>query len=318
MLKKQSKIYIAGHNGLVGSSVHNLLLRHGYKNILCKRKKDLDLTDEKKVDIFFKKNKPKYLIICAAKVGGILHNKTYPLEFLLENFLIEKNLLIVAKKYNIERTIFLGSSCIYPKKSKTPIKESYLMSGKLEKTNESYALSKIMGIKISEILYEKYKKDIICLMPTNLYGKNDNFDVTSSHVIPGLISKFLNAKKKKLDVEVWGSGRPIREFLHVDDLANAIFTVLKTDKKKINKIFKGKLPIINIGSGESITIKKLTLLIKKITNYKGKVFFNKNYPDGAMNKNLDSTMIKKLKWKAKIKLAVGLHEIIISRSYYLK
>ena len=318
MLKKQSKIYIAGHNGLVGSSVHNLLLRHGYKNILCKRKKDLDLTDEKKVDIFFKKNKPKYLIICAAKVGGILHNKTYPLEFLLENFLIEKNLLIAAKKYNIERTIFLGSSCIYPKKSKTPIKESYLMSGKLEKTNESYALSKIMGIKISEILYEKYKKDIICLMPTNLYGKNDNFEVASSHVIPGLISKFLNAKKKKLDVEVWGSGRPIREFLHVDDLANAIFTVLKTDKKKINKIFKGKLPIINIGSGESITIKKLTLLIKKITNYKGKVFFNKNYPDGAMNKNLDSTMIKKLKWKAKIKLAVGLHEIIISRSYYLK
>ena len=318
MLKKKSKIYIAGHNGLVGSSVHNLLLSHGYKNILYKRKKELDLTDEKKVDFFFKKNKPKYLIICAAKVGGILENKNYPLEFLLENFLIEKNLLIAAKKYNIERTIFLGSSCIYPKKSKTPIKESYLMSGKLEKTNESYALSKIMGIKLSEILYEKYKKDIICLMPTNLYGKNDNFEVASSHVIPGLISKFLNAKKKKLDVEVWGSGRPIREFLHVDDLANAIFTVLTTDKKKINKIFKGKLPIINIGSGESITIKKLTLLIKKIINFKGKIFFNKDYPDGTMNKNLDSTMIKKLKWKAKIKLAVGLNEIIISRGYFLK
>ena len=319
MLKKKSKIYIAGHNGLVGSSVHNLLLKCGYKNIIYKRKKELDLTDEKKVDIFFKKNKPRYLIICAAKVGGILNNKNYPLEFLLENFLIEKNLLIAVKKYNIERTIFLGSSCIYPKKSKTPIKESYLMSGKLEKTNESYALSKIMGIKLSEILYEKYKKDIICLMPTNLYGKNDNFEVASSHVIPGLISKFLNAKKKKLDaVEVWGSGRPIREFLHVDDLANSIFTVLKTDKKKINKIFKGKLPIINVGSGESITIKKLTLLIKNITNYKGKVFFNKNYPDGTMNKNLDSTMIKKLKWKAKIKLAAGLQKIIISRSHHLK
>jgi GDP-L-fucose synthase len=315
MLKKNSKIYIAGHNGLVGSSVHNLLLRYGYKNILCKRRNELDLTDEKKVDIFFKKNKPKYLIICAAKVGGILKNKNYPLEFLLENFIIEKNLLIAAKKYNIERTIFLGSSCIYPKKSKIPIKESYLMSGKLEKTNESYALSKIMGIKLSEILYEKYKKDIICLMPTNLYGKNDNFEVTSSHVIPGLISKFLNAKKKKLNVEVWGSGRPTREFLHVDDLANAIFTILKVDKKKINKIFKGKLPIINIGSGESITIKKLTSLIKKITNYKGKVFFNKNYPDGTMNKDLDSTLIKKLKWKAKIKLAVGLCEIITLRSH---
>ena len=153
MLKKKSKIYIAGHNGLVGSSVHNLLLRHDYKNLLYKRRKELDLTDEKKVDIFFKRNKPRYLIICAAKVGGILNNQNYPLEFLLENFLIEKNLLIAAKKYNIERTIFLGSSCIYPKKSKTPIKESYLMSGKLEKTNESYALSKIMGIKLSEILF---------------------------------------------------------------------------------------------------------------------------------------------------------------------
>ena len=317
MLKKKSKIYIAGHNGLVGSSVHNLLLRHDYKNLLYKRRKELDLTDEKKVDIFFKRNKPRYLIICAAKVGGILNNQNYPLEFLLENFLIEKNLLIAAKKYNIERTIFLGSSCIYPKKSKTPIKESYLMTGKLEKSNESYALSKIMGIKLSEILYEKYKKDIICLMPTNLYGKNDNFEVVSSHVIPGLISKFLNAKRKKLDaVEVWGSGRPIREFLHVDDLANAIFTLLKTDKKKINKTFKGKLPIINVGSGESITIKKLTLLIKSITNYKGKVFFNKSYPDGTMNKNLDSTMIKKFKWKAKIKLAIGLHEIINSRSHF--
>lgn len=314
MIKKNSKIYIAGHNGLVGSAVYDLLLRQGYKNILCKRKKELDLTDEKKVDFFFKKNKPKYLIICAAKVGGILKNKNYPLEFLLDNFLIEKNLLMVAKKYNIKRTIFLGSSCIYPKKSKTPIKESYLMSGKLEKTNESYALAKIMGIRLSEILYEKYKKDIICLMPTNLYGKNDNFDISSSHVIPGLISKFLNAKKKKLNVEVWGSGRPSREFLHVDDLANAIFTILKVDKKKINKIFKGKLPIINIGSGDSITIKRLTLLIKKITNYKGKILFNKNYPDGTMNKDLDSSLIKKLKWKAKIKLAVGLREIITYRS----
>ena len=314
MIKKNSKIYIAGHNGLVGSAVYDLLLRQGYKNILCKRKKELDLTDEKKVDFFFKKNKPKYLIICAAKVGGILKNKNYPLEFLLDNFLIEKNLLMVAKKYNIKRTIFLGSSCIYPKKSKTPIKESYLMSGKLEKTNESYALAKIMGIRLSEVLYEKYKKDIICLMPTNLYGKNDNFDISSSHVIPGLISKFLNAKKKKLNVEVWGSGRPSREFLHVDDLANAIFTILKVDKKKINKIFKGKLPIINIGSGDSITIKRLTLLIKKITNYKGKILFNKNYPDGTMNKDLDSTLIKKLKWKAKIKLAVGLREIITYRS----
>ena len=313
MLNKSSKIYIPGHNGLVGKSVCNLLLDHGYKNLVYKRKKELNLTDEKKVDSFFKKEKPDFLIICAAKVGGILENHTYPMEFLLDNFLIQKNLLIAAKKYNIKRTIFLGSSCIYPKESKIPIKESYLMTGRLEKTNESYALSKIMGIKLSEILYEKYKKDIICLMPTNIYGENDNFDIKSSHVIPGLISKFLLAKKNNSSVKIWGSGKAIREFLHVDDLANAIFTVLKIDKNKISKICKNKLPIFNVGSGESVTIKKLVLFIKKITKFNGKVFFDKNYPDGTINKNLDSTKIKKLNWKAKIKLSIGLKKLIKSR-----
>ena len=314
MFNTSSKIYIPGHNGLVGKSVCNLLLGHGYKNLLCKRKKELDLTDEKKIDSFFKKEKPDFLIICAAKVGGILENRTYPMEFLLDNFLIQKNLLIAAKKYNIKRTIFLGSSCIYPKESKIPIKESYLMTGRLEKTNESYALSKIIGIKISEILYEKYKKDIICIMPTNLYGENDNFDIKSSHVVPGLISKFLLAKKNNSSVKIWGSGKAIREFLHVDDLANAIFTVLKIDKKKISKICKNKLPIFNVGSGESVTIKKLVLLIKKITKFNGKVFFDKSYPDGTINKNLDSTKIKKFNWKAKIKLSIGLKKLIKFRN----
>ena len=314
MIKKTSKIYIPGHNGLVGKSVHELLVTHGYKNIFFKKKKELDLTNEKKVDLFFKKKKIDFLIICAAKVGGILENKKNPMKFLLDNFAIQKNLLLAAKKYKVKRTIFLGSSCIYPKKSKTPIKEEYLMTGKLEKTNESYALSKIMGINLCEILHDKFNLDIICLMPTNLYGKNDNFDILSSHVIPGLISKFIFAKKKKLNVKIWGSGKPIREFLHVDDLSTAIYAVLKVSKKKLKKINENKLPILNVGSGESITIKKLAILIKNITKFNGNISFDKNFPDGTINKNLNSKKIMKLNWKPKIKLAMGLKNIINSRN----
>ena len=314
MLNKSSKIYIPGHNGLVGKSVHELLVTHGYKNIFFKKKKELDLTNEKKVDLFFKKKRPDFLIICAAKVGGILENKKNPMKFLLDNFAIQKNLLLAAKKYKVKRTIFLGSSCIYPKKSKTPIKEEYLMTGKLEKTNESYALSKIMGINLCEILHDKFNLDIICLMPTNLYGKNDNFDILSSHVIPGLISKFIFAKKKKLNVKIWGSGKPIREFLHVDDLSTAIYAVLKVSKKKLKKINENKLPILNVGSGESITIKKLAILIKNITKFNGNISFDKNFPDGTINKNLNSKKIMKLNWKPKIKLAMGLKNIINSRN----
>ena len=313
MIKKSSKIYIAGHNGLVGSELLSLLIESGYKKILFKSRKELDLTNQIAVDNFFKKNKPEFLIICAAKVGGILENKNYPMEFLLDNLSIQKNLLLAAMKHNIKRTIFLGSSCIYPKFSKIPIKESYLMTGKLEKTNESYALSKIVGMKLCEIMFHKYKKDIICLMPTNLYGDNDNFDIASSHVIPGLISKFLLAKKNKLDVKIWGSGKPIREFLHVKDLAEAILILLKSNKLKIKKVSNNELPIINIGSGESISIKNLALLIKKISQFKGRVIFDKKYPDGTINKNLDSSKIKKFQWHAKIKLEKGLEKIINSR-----
>jgi len=314
MIKKISKIYIAGHNGLVGSALHNLLLNSGYKKILYKNSKELDLTNFKKVDNFFKKNKPEFLVICAAKVGGILENKSYPMEFLLDNLSIQKNLLLAAKKYNIKRTIFLGSSCIYPKFSKIPIKESYLMTGKLEKTNESYALAKIIGVKLCDILFNKFKKDIICLMPTNLYGDNDNFDIASSHVIPGLISKFLLAKKKKSDVKIWGSGKPIREFLHVQDLVEAILVMLKVNKLKITKVNNNELPIFNIGSGESISIKNLALLIKKITQFKGRIIFDRKYPDGTINKNLDSRKIKNFQWKAKITLEKGIKKIINLRN----
>ena len=310
MINKNSKIYIAGHNGLVGRSIHNLLIDRGYKNILFKKRKDLDLRNEKNVDTFFKKNKPNYVIMCAARVGGIIDNRDFPLEFLLDNLSIEKNLLLAAKKYKIKRTIFLGSSCVYPKKSKTPIKESYLMSGKLEKTNDAMALAKIVGIKLSSILYRKYNNDIICLMPTNLYGINDNFTIASSHVIPGMITKFITAKKKNTHVKIWGTGKPIREFIHVDDLAAAIFVTMNTKSLSLKKIMKGQMPIFNVGSGESISIKKLAFLIKKLTKFEGKIFFDKNYPDGTFKKNLDSKKIKLLNWNAKIKLTNGLKKII--------
>jgi len=314
MLKKNSKIFVAGHNGLVGSSVVNLLKNKNYKKILTASRKKLDLRNQKKVDLFFKKKKPEILIICAAKVGGIIENKSKPLEFLIDNFQIQKNLLLASKKYNIKRTIFLGSSCIYPKKSKIPIKEEYLLTGKLEKTNEAYALSKIAGLKLCSILHEDYKKDIICLMPTNVYGLNDNFDIRSSHVIPGLISKFINAKKNGTNVQIWGSGKPIREFIHADDLANAILVSLKSSKKKLNRIFKKSLPIMNVGSGDHVSIKRLVTEIKKLTNFQGKIIYNKKFPDGTLNKNLDSTLIKKLKWKTKIKFLSGLKELVDKKS----
>ena len=314
MVKKFSKIYIAGHNGLDGRAVHEALIKKGYSNIIFIKKKDLSLTDEKKVDTFFKKKKPEYLIICAAKVGGIIANRDNSLEFLLDNILIEKNLLLAVKKYKIKRTIFLGSSCVYPKKSKTPIKESYLMTGKLEETNESYALAKIVGIKLCSILHEKYKKEIVCLMPTNIYGENDNFNIASSHVIPGLISKFIFAKKKNTNVKIWGSGKPIREFIHVNDVAESIIVTLKASQTSLKKIMNNKLPIFNIGSGESISIKKLAYLIKRLVGFKGKILFDKKYPDGTLNKNLDSKKIKLLKWKPQIKLVDGLMDVIKKRS----
>ena len=313
MIKKNSKIFVAGHNGLIGSSVVNLLKKKGFKNILTANRRKLDLREKQKVDFFFKKNKPQYLIICAAKVGGIIENKSKPLEFLIDNLLIQNNLLLATKKYNLKRTVFLGSSCIYPKKSKIPIKEKYLLTGKLEKTNEAYAISKIAGIKLCSILHEDYKKDVVCLMPTNVYGLNDNFDIKSSHVIPGLISKFINAKINNENVTIWGTGKPIREFIHVEDLANAIFVSLKTSKKRFNQIFKNSLPLMNVGSGDHISIKKLALEIKNIIKFRGKIIYDKRYPDGTINKNLNISLIKKLNWKTKIKFLSGLKKIIKER-----
>lgn len=311
MINKNSKIFITGHKGLVGSSIYLLLKNKGYKKIFIASKNKLNLLNKKKVENFFKVKKIEFVVNCAAKVGGILANSSNPVDFFYENIQMQNNLLMAASKFNIKRFIFLGSSCIYPKESKTPILEDQLLSGKLEKTNEAYALAKISGIKLSEFLFIQKKLDVICLMPTNLYGINDNFDKFSSHVIPGIISKIIDAKKnKKNSVELFGSGKPLREFLFNDDLSEAILLILKTSKRKILNISKNSFPIFNIGTGKNISIRNLALLIKKITKFKGKIKFNKKYPDGTKKKNLNSTKIKKLGWKHKIRLEDGIKTIL--------
>ena len=239
-----------------------------------------------------------------------MYNLTYPTEFIYENLMIQSNLLKAALDNNIKQTIFLGTSCIYPKYAKTPIKEKYLLTGNLEKSNEPYAISKISGIKLCEAMYKQYGFNVICLMPTNLYGGKDNFDQFNSHVIPGIIAKIVSAKiKKKKKVKLWGTGKPKREFLFVDDLAYAILYLLKLPKTKIRKIVKN-FPIINIGSGEEISIKNLSHKIKKICKYNGKIFFDASYPDGTPKKNLDSSIINKIGWKAKTKLDNGLKIVL--------
>ena len=311
MISKNSKIFVAGHKGLVGSAIYKLLKKKKFTNILVKSKRDLDLRNHKKVENLFKKNKIKYLIIAAAKAGGILANQNYPTEFLNDNILIQSNLLMSAYKYKVKRTIFLGTSCVYPKYAKTPIKEEYLLGGYLEKTNESYAIAKITGIKLAEALFRQYEQDIICLMPTNIYGPNDKYHPEESHVIPGLIYKFNQAAvKNKNKATVWGSGKPLREFLYSADLADAIYLVLKSPKQLINKICQNKFPLINVGGSKNVSIKDLAYLIKKIINYRGKIIFNKKYPDGTYKKNLDSSKIRKLNWRPTTNLQKGIAKTI--------
>ena len=315
-MKKTDSIFVAGHNGLVGSSVLNLLIEKGYKRIITVDRKKLDLRDYNKVKSFFKKKKINYMIMAAARAGGIMANSSNQKDFFLENIEIQNSLLKLALEKKIKRTIFLGTSCIYPKLSKTPIKEDSLLSGKLEKTNQCYAIAKIAGIKLSEALFEDYNLDIVCLMPTNVYGVNDNFDKFNGHVIPAMISKFIQAKKKNLKkIKLLGTGKPIREFIHSNDLANAIVTCLKISKSKIKKLFKPSMPIINIGTGESVSIFELAKTISKLVGFKGKIVFDNNYPDGTFKKNLNSNKIYSLGWKPNIKLAEGLKEVIDKKLY---
>ena len=314
-MKKKSHIFLAGHKGLVGGSLFNLLKSKGYKNIITVDKKKLNLRNYKKVKTFFKNKKIEYLIMAAARAGGIIANSRNQKDFFIENIEIQNSLLQLALDKKVKRTIYLGTSCIYPKFAKNPISESSLLTGELEKTNQCYAIAKISGIKLSEALFQDYKLDIMCLMPTNVYGNNDKFDKINGHVIPAMISKFIEAKKKsKKIVKLLGTGKPIREFIHSDDLAEAILKCLKVSSKKINKIFKGKLPILNIGTGENIKIINLAKMISKFSNYNGVIRFDKRFPDGTYKKNLNSQIIKKLGWKPRINLKNGLKEVILKQS----
>ena len=313
-MKKKSYIFLAGHKGLVGSSLLNLLKRKGYKNIITVDKKKLNLRDYKKVKNFFKNKKIEYLIMAAARAGGIIANSSNQKDFFIENVEIQNSLLQLALDKKVKRTIYLGTSCIYPKFAKNPISENSLLTGELEKTNQCYAIAKISGIKLSEALFQDYKLNIICLMPTNVYGNNDNFDKINGHVIPAMVSKFIEAKKKsKKIVKLLGTGKPIREFIHSDDLAEAILKCLNVSSKKMNKIFRGKLPILNVGTGENIKIVNLAKIISKFLNYRGIIRFDKRFPDGTYKKNLNSTIIKKLGWRPRISLKNGLKEVILKK-----
>ena len=310
---QSKKIFIAGHNGMVGSAILNYFKNSNLHKIITINRKQLDLTNWKDTNTFLKKNKPDIVINCAGKVGGILANYTYPKEFLLENINIQLNLIDTCFKNKIKTFINLGSSCIYPKKAKQPIKEEYLLSGKLEPTNEAYALAKIIGVKSCEYYNRQFKTNYFTLMPCNLYGPNDNFNIKNSHFIPALIKKFINSKKNKKNfVEIWGSGNPKRETMHVDDLASAIYFILKNIYKnnKSLKLILKKLPIINIGSNFEYSIKQYALIIKNLVSSNIKLKFNKKFPDGTPRKLLNSSKIRKLGWKPKIDVITGLKSTI--------
>jgi len=293
------RILIAGQEGMVGKAVYDLFKKKKLNIIECKRK-DLDFTSQIEVNIWFKKFRPNIVVNAAGKVGGILDNSLNKLDYIYTNTMIGFNLINSSLLFDVKKFINLGSACIYPKENKQPIKEEYLLSSFLEESNEGYALAKISTLKYCEYIKFFLKKDFISLQPTNLYGERDNFDLSSSHVIPALIRKFHNSKKNNKNfVEVWGSGLAKREFMHVKDLAEAIYFCLN---KKINHSF------MNIGSGNYVSIRNLAELIKKITNYKGKIYYNKKYPDGVLKRSLDVTRIKKLGWYSKISLEDGLQE----------
>ena len=310
-MNKSDVIFVAGHKGLVGSSVVNRLKKDGFKNLVTIEKKKIDLRNFDKVNQFFKNKKIDYMVMAAARAGGIIANSSNQKDFFLENIEIQNSLLKLALKKKIKRTIYLGTSCIYPKFAKVPILEESLLTGKLEKTNQCYAIAKIAGIKLCEALYEDYNLDIICLMPTNVYGINDNFSKVNGHVIPAMITKIEEAKKtNKIKVNLLGTGKPLREFIHTDDLANSILQSLKTKPSTLKKKFKSKLPIMNVGTGEEISIKNLSKLIAKLIKFKGEIKFDLKSPDGTYRKGLNSKKIRDFGWSPKIKLKDGLKQVI--------
>ena len=303
------KIYVAGHLGMVGSAIVTKLSQKGFSNIDVRTRAELDLTNQKDVHNFLKEESPDYVVIAAAKVGGIHANNNYPAEFIYQNLMIETNLIHGSYLAGVNNLLFLGSSCIYPKESFQPIQEEYLLNGILEPTNEPYAISKIAGIKLCESYNRQYGTDYRSVMPTNLYGPNDNFHSENSHVIPALIRRFHEAKVNNDPyVEVWGSGNQLRDFLHVDDMADASTYIMTLDSKILHEIISPMLSHINVGSGEEITIKDISYIIKDIVEYNGEIVFNMKMPDGTYRKLLDISKIESLGWKPAINLQDGLRE----------
>lgn len=304
-MNKNSKIYVAGHKGLVGSSIVRLLKKEGYKNLILKTRNELDLLDNKSVANFFKKETPEYVFLAAAKVGGIVANNTHPADFIYQNLQIQNNIIHNAYLNDTKKLLFLGSSCIYPRKSPQPIREEYLLTGSLEPTNKAYAVAKIAGMVMCESYDKQYGTNFISVMPTNLYGPNDNFDLKNSHVMPALIRKFHEAKVNNDDkVIVWGNGSSMREFLHVDDLANACIYLMEnhdSDSKSSGKFF-------NIGTGEDISIKKLAEKIKNVVGFEGKIEWDTSKPNGTPRKLLDVSKLHRTGWKHEINLDEGLKD----------
>lgn len=306
-MKQSDKIYVAGHRGMVGSAIVRLLQAQGYHNLVLKTKSELDLTNQVEVAQFFEQEKPNYVFLAAAKVGGIYANNTYPADFIYQNLMIESNIIHSAYQSNVRRLLFLGSSCIYPKFAKQPMSEQALLTGILESTNEPYAIAKIAGIKLCESYNRQYNTDFRSVMPTNLYGQGDNFHPENSHVMPALIRRFHEAKQNNLpNVIVWGSGRPCREFLHVDDMAKACVYVMQLDKAVWQNATSPMCSHLNVGYGSDISIKELAEMIKEVVGYQGCVVFDESQPDGTMRKLLDTSRLNHLGWRANIELKQGI------------
>ena len=306
-MEKSSKIFVAGHRGLAGSAITRRLQAEGYANLILRDRQQVDLCDRPAVDAFFAAEKPEYIFVAAAKVGGILANRTYPVEFLRDNLAIELNLIDAAYRNGAKKLQFLGSSCIYPKMAPQPIREEYLLTSSLEPSNEWYAIAKIAGIKLAQAYRQQYGFHAISLMPTNLYGPGDNFDLNSSHVLPALIRKAHEAKVAKApEMVVWGSGTPLREFLHVDDLADACVFLMKNYDEP---------DIVNVGVGEDLTIRAIAEMICRVVGFQGKLVFDTSKPDGTPRKVLDISRLTALGWKARIGLEEGIRG---TYEWYLK
>ncbi|MBX7297355.1 GDP-L-fucose synthase [Clostridium chauvoei] len=297
-MHKESKIYVAGHRGLVGSAIVRNLEAKGFKNIICKTHKELDLTNQNEVRRFFEEEKPEYVFLAAAKVGGINSNNTYPADFIYENLMIQNNVIKSAHDLKVKKLLFLGSTCIYPKMAPQPIKEDYLLTGALEETNEAYAVAKIAGLEMCKFFKRQYGDNFISCMPTNLYGPNDNFDLKNSHVLPALIRKFHEAKINNSEtVEIWGTGTPLREFLYVDDMADACVFLMEN--------YDGEQHV-NIGTGEEVSIRQLAETVKEAVGFEGELVFNTNMPDGTPRKLTTVEKLNGLGWKHKVSLNQGI------------